>query len=365
MPLSRLLFPALALLALVGCNDEWADYDIQPPPAEATDWLAAPFVQPEKVCVDPAGLDVPEGTELEDGQLCVWDYFSGNAPEGMHFNDVSTCAAPLTQGPPWFAKPRRKYESPASLLNDEAWVTEATWVADQIRASGCSCCHASSSVSGNTSGFDVDAPGVWTDSMTNSQLSMSAGMNDLHKLFGEFAPEENHGYSRELTLWATTDPQRMQDFFLSEFERRDGTQEDVDLSAERFDALFGQVIADTPACITEFEGVKEDGTVFWNGEEGIRQLWIMEEGTDSPAFPPNLDRPEGTIWAVYVNFDGQPIANDSLRLGEVPADAVQMVPETGEPTFVDGTTYKVYATQDVMTGRMLNCTFTYSEPTGG
>lgn len=365
MSLSRSLLCVAALVSLAGCDDVWSDYDIEPPPATATEWLQAPFVQPEKACVDASTVEVPDGAVLEDGQLCAWDYFSGNVPEGMHFNDVSNCGAPLTQGPPWFAKPERVYESPASLLNDEAWVTEAEWARDQIRASGCSCCHASSSVSGNTSGFDVDAPGVWTDTMTNSQLAMSAGMNPMHSLFGEFPAEDNHGFSRELTLWASTDPERLRDFFTNEFERRDGGQEDLDLAQDRFDALFGQVVAETPACVTEFEGVKEDGTVFWNGDAGIRQLWIMEEGTASPAFPPNLDRPEGTIWAVYVNFDGEPIPNDTLRLGEVPADATQRVPETGAPTFVDGRTYKIYATQDVMSGRMLNCTFTWNAPNDG
>ena len=327
-------------------------------------WLDdTPFMQPEQVCVDASTLEVPAGTELVDGELCVWDYFSGAVPEGMEFAELSSCEAPWTQGPPWFTQPTRVYESPSSLLRDDAWVAEADWASAQIRSSGCSCCHAASSGSGNTTGFDVDAPGVWTDTMTNAQLSMSAGMNPLHALFGEFPPEVNHGFSRELTLWPSTDPARLRAFFTAEFERRDGGAADLAESQAAFDALFGGVLAPTEPCVTEFEGVAADGTITWNGDGAARQIWLMEEGTASPSFPPNLDRPAGTLWAVYVDGDGAPIESGALRLGEVPADAVQRVPEAGMPTLVDGAVYKIFASEDIMVRRLLNCTFTYTGTT--
>ncbi len=349
------------LAALVGCDD-WAGYEIERPSDEARVILdATPFIQPQKLCADASGLDVPEGAELVNGQLCVWDFFSGTVPEGMAFSDVSSCEPPWTQGPPWFTAPRRVYESPSSLLNDDTWVAEATWVQSQIRASGCSCCHSSSSGSGNTSGFDFDAPGVFTDSMTNSQLIMSGGYNDLHKLFGSFPSGDNHGFAREETLWPSTDPARLKAFFESEFARRAGSQTDIDGSDAAFDALFGQVIAPRSECVSEFEGVGPDGTVYWNGDASVRQILLMEADADTPAFPPNLDRPEGTLWALYVDFEGTPIENGALRIGDVPPGSTQVVPVDGPaPVLQEGVTYSVFATEDIMVGRILNCTFTYT-----
>ncbi|MCO4773530.1 MAG: hypothetical protein KDA24_26085 [Deltaproteobacteria bacterium] len=347
--------------SLLGC-DEWAGWDIERPSDEARVILdATPFIQPQRVCVDPASVDAPADAELVDGQLCVWDMFSGAVPEGMRFSDVSSCEAPWTQGPPWFAKPARVYESPASLLDDEAWVAEATWVQEQVHAVGCGCCHASSSESGNTSGFDFDAPGVWTDTMTNAQLIMSGGYNDLHRLFGEVPVEDNHGFARSETLFPSTDPARLKAFFESEFERRGGTAEDIAESDAAFLALFGQVIEDRSECVAEFEGVDSDGVVYWNGDDSVRQILLMEVDADTPAFPPNLDRPEGTLWALYVDFEGTPIENGALRIGEVPDGTTQMVPENGPaPVLEDGVTYSIFAARDIMAGRVLNCTFTYS-----
>jgi hypothetical protein len=358
--LTPAFFVVTTVFALTGCPDEWADYDIQPPPASARVWLdESPFVPQAKACVSADAVDVPEGTQLEGGELCVWEFFSGNVPAGLQFTDVASCGPVFSQGPGWFTKPQRVYESPASLLDDEQWVAEAEWVKSQIHAGGCSCCHASSSGSGNTSGFDFDAPGVFTDSMTNSQLSMSAGMNDMHQLFGAFDAADNHGFQRDLTIWASTDPERMRAFFEGEFERRGGGQQDLDEAQAAFDALFGQVVEDTGPCVTEFEGVRDDGTIYWNGDGTVRRVWIMEEGTPSPAFPPNLDLPAGTLWALYVDVDGEPIANDTLRIGDVPTGSTQQVPAMGMPQLVDGTTYKIYANRDVMVGQTLNCTFTW------
>jgi hypothetical protein len=361
MNFARTTLALCFFFSMLGC-DAWTGYDIETPTAEARVILdATPFIMPEKVCVDASTLDVPADAELVDGQLCVWDAFNGAVPEGMIFSDVSSCEAPWTQGPPWFTKPGRVYESPNSLLNDDAWVGEANWAAAQIRSSGCACCHASSTESGNTSGFDVDAPGVWTDSMNNAQLSMSAGTNALHRLFGAFPAEDNHGFAREETLWLSSDPSRLKAFFDSEFARREGTQEDIDDSSAAFEALFGQVTAERGECVSEFEGVGPDGTVYWNGDAPVRQILLMEVDADTPAFTPNLDRPEGTLWAMYVNFEGTPVANGALRVGDVPSDATQMVPMDGPaPLLEEGRTYSIFASEDIMVGRVLNCTFTYS-----
>jgi hypothetical protein len=357
---------ALALLPLTfalltACDDPWADYAIPEPDAEARVWLDdEPFVRAEKTCVDPATVDVPADAVLENGQLCFWDFFSGTVPEGMNFGDVSDCRNSFTQGPPWFAEPERVYESPNSLADDEAWATEAGWVAQQIRSSGCACCHASSSGSGNTSGFDVDAPGVWTDSMQSFQLPMSAGEQEYHRYFGRFEAADNHGFARIDTLWPSTDPERLRAFFLSEFERRDGDPNlDYQLSQNRFDALFGVVVQPTPDCAEQFEGIDGDGVVYWNGDDEVRQVWVMEPDAETPAFPPTTDLPPGTLWAVYQDPAESPWASGTVTVGQTPAGATQQIAGADAFQLVDGQTYKVYATVDVMVTKVINCTLTW------
>ncbi|MFT4976727.1 MAG: hypothetical protein ACI8S6_002632, partial [Myxococcota bacterium] len=258
-----MLFTAvLPLLTIVGCADKaddsadavddlWDAYSIAPPSAEITVQLTGtPFLWPEQVCVDADDLEVSE-----DGELCVWDNFSGSVPEGLQFTDVLTCDRSFTQGPPWFTPPGRVSESDSALLDDPEYVADLEWVSDQVSASGCACCHDSASGSGHTSGFDVNAPGIWTDSMTNSQLSMAAGMFAEHDLFGYYEASANHGFDRTETLFATTDPERMKAFFTAEFERRQGSEEDLDEALGQFDALFGRLFEDVYDCIDPYEGI--------------------------------------------------------------------------------------------------------------
>jgi hypothetical protein len=235
-------------------------------------------------------------------------------------------------------------------------VAELEWVRDQVRTSGCGCCHASGTGSGHTSGFDMDAPGVWTDSMTNAQLAMAAGRFPEHSLFGHFQAEVNHGFDRTSTLFASTDPARMAAFFEGEFVRRGGNDEDLAEAQGQFDALFGRLFLEPSGCITPYEGLV-DGSVVWNSEEGIRQLYVLEEDAHTPGFPPNIDRPEGTVWAVYVEPSAAPILSGAAALGEVPTGAVQMVPESGAPVFESGRTYRLYGTPDVMIPSRVDCTF--------
>ena len=297
------MFSALAIAALTGCSGTaedsaadslWADYSIQAPSAEITTQLTAtPFLWHEEVCVDASDYDLPEDTSLSDsGELCVQDNFSGNVPEGLHFTDVLTCDRSFTQGPSWFVPPSQVYESDPALLDDADFVEELKWVRDQVSTSGCACCHDSSAASGHTSGFDVAAPGIWTDRMTNAQLSMGAGWFEEHLLFGHYDPSVNHGFDRTETLFASTDPERMKAFFESELERRAYTEEDIEDAQGQFDALFGRMFTEVFDCIDPYEGVV-DGTLLWNGG-AARQIYILEEGAQTPGFPPNLHLPEGT-----------------------------------------------------------------------
>jgi hypothetical protein len=111
--------------------------------------------------------------------------------------------------------------------------------------------------------------------------------------------------------------------------------------------------------VEPYEGIIE-GQITWNGE-GLRQIYVLPLEAETPAFTPNLDLPAETLWAVYVNNDAQPIASGSLPLGVVPDGAVQRVPADGSaPEMVEGETYRLYGTGDIMQGRYLDCTFVYT-----
>ena len=108
-------------------DQAWAVYEISPPPPEVDAWLnATPFLWPEQVCVPASSIEnlptTAERTVASDGteEVCVWDAFSGNVPEGMDFTDLSTCELAWTQGPPWFAAPARQHRSDDALLDDPA-----------------------------------------------------------------------------------------------------------------------------------------------------------------------------------------------------------------------------------------------------
>lgn len=353
-----------------GTSSPWDDYSIDPPDEDVLNILVnSPYLYPEKICDPvPEGVELPPDTEIEidaSGQqlVCVWRSVVGNVPEGFQYTELAECDMNMTQAPSWFVEPEQHYVSDLSLLEDEAYVTELDWVQSQIESSGCACCHASDVNSGHTSGFDVSAPAVWTDTILNYQLAMISGRLDDHILFGALPPETNHGFIRDSTMFPSTDPERMKAFFNAEFDRRNGTMEEEQEAQAAFDTFFDRLQEPFNDCVTPWQGYI-DGRVVWDGDDEIRQFYVLKTEADTPGFPPNRDRPEGTVWAFYVHPDQDPIASGTIELGTVPEGAYQAVPEDGSaPVFTPGETYRLFATPDFQLIRSINCTIAYSEPT--
>ena len=312
-------------------------------------------------------VELPEGASVEfdeNGQrlLCIWESVVGCAPEGMKYTDVSDCREVFTQAPSWFSEPTQKFVSDPAILDDPEYVAELEWVQSQVDSSACSCCHSSGVGSGNTSGFDVHAPQVWTDTLETYQIAMLTGEFDDHALFGWVEPDENHGFDRAETMFPSTDPERMKAFFVAEFERRGGTEEDLEEADQGFDTFFGRLFEEYSECVSPWQGI-EDDRVVWDSDSGVRQFYVLEAEADTPGFPPNLDKPEGTVWAFYVSPDAEAIPSGSIELGQVPDGAVQVIPADGSaPEFVAGRTYRLFATPDFQLIRAINCTTTYTEP---
>ncbi len=348
--------------------DPWEEYSIDPPQGDVQDTLNnSPYLYPEQICQPvPEGIELPPDTVYsvdENGQelYCVWQSVVATVPEGYRFTDLSDCDEVFTQAPSWFVEPGQRYVSDPVLLEDAAFVEELKWVQSQVESSGCACCHASAANSGNTSGFDVSAPAIWTDTIENYQLAMISGRLPDHILFGALDADVNHGFSRESTMFPSTDPERMQAFFNAEFERRNGTPEEEVEGQAALDTFFDRLKEPFSDCVNPWQGIV-DGRVIWDGDDEIRQFYVLKTDAETPGFPPNRDQPEGTVWAIYVNPDQNPIPSGTIELGTVPEGAYQAVPADGSPpVFTPGETYRLYATPDFQLIRSISCTITFSD----
>ena len=299
-------------------------------------------------------------TTSENGsELCVWHHPAGCVPDGLKYTDVMSCDEVRTLGPSWFIPPIRRATTPPELLANPEYRRELEWVTDQVAASGCACCHSSSA--GYASFFDIDAPESWIDTLTMTGIIMAAGFADEHKYLGYLPPEINHGFDREITLFATTDIPRMRAFFSAEFERREGTEEDVTTARQTFIQINGGLFMEPTECGVG-EGMDENGNLIWKGGNA-RQVYIQEIGSNNPGSPPNLDKPEGTVWATYANLESEGLISGTIAPGVIIDGARQAVPEEANETatFEDGKKYRLFTTPDFLRIPLSNCTFTFGE----
>ena len=346
---------------------QWENYEV-PRPDEALQEILykAPTEYVERLCL-PLEEDHPlymtdsmTVTESGERQLCLWNHIAGSVPDGYKYTDFLNCDKAFTQGPSWFIQPKQVHVSDVELLNDPEFVRELNWVADQVKTSGCACCHSSQEF-GYAVMWDIDAPGVWTDTFSTNSVAMSAGLSQGHERFGYFDPESNHGFDRSGTVISTTDTERMRAFFKAEFERRGGTQEDIEASTAESDRVTYQLSEESLPCQAG-EGVAPDGKIYWNGENA-RQIYIQELNAENPGFPPNFDLPENTLWALYVDTSADALFSGTVTAGEVREGTRQMIPEAGQPLppLEEGRQYRLFVTSDFVKPRMANCVFTFGE----
>ena len=358
--------PTLPETEDIPLDGDWVNYTVTPPTVEQNQHLVStPYRYPTQSCRLASEFEsLPPETTLtlkEDQQeyVCVWNSPTAAAPEGVYFNEIGACDHVFTQAPSWFVEPKREYASDRTLLEDETFITELHWARDQISSSGCGCCHSSNIGSEHASGWDAGAPEVWTDTLSNARLYLLSGMIEEHQSFGEFNPDENHGFTRSEVMQPSSDPERLRAFFLSEFERRGGSEEDKMEAQQQMDSLFSRKEEESRECIQPFEGLI-DGKFVWNDEQTSRQVYIQEIESELPGFPPNLDRPAGTVWAFRMPADqAEGFPSGTIELGVLPEKAIQLVPQDGSaPQFESGKTYRFFVTPDVMLLRLANCVFT-------
>ena len=176
---------------------------------------------------------------------------------------------------------------------------------------------------------------------------LALGANAIPSIaFGAYQPENNNGFDRIRSGFPSTDPERMVSFFVAELAHRGLSVEDFSDAPAFGGPLHDQIFYKPEAC-TNGEGISNDGVIFWSGGDA-RYLYILEQGSQSPTVPPNLDKPEGTLWRIDVSSDSSPLKAGEVIYGQVPDGVTQAVPkERSAPPLQPGDTYYLYASLDV------------------
>lgn len=311
------------------------------------------FEPPVLVCRDPLPGEPPG--QGENGQVCTWQSISGCTEEGRHFEDYASCDSVYTQRPYYYAPTAERPVQPDPRMDDDAFVAELDWVRSQVEASACICCHSESITPNGPSNWYVDAGGNWLETFYDSGLALGAGWIDS-SAFGAHPPQDNNGFDRSIGI-PSTDPLRMQAFFIAELEHR-GLEPDDFADAVPFGGpLYTQLVYEPSAC-ENGEGVDPDGTLRWTGGDA-RYVYVLDAGSGNPTVPPNLDLPEGTRWRIDVPVEGTPVASGDVRYGQLPAGVQQRFPSQGNPSALQpGQSYYLYVTRDVAQP-ITRCLFTF------
>ena len=300
------------------------------------------FVQPYESCEPETGV-------------CTNVAISGCTVPGERFEDYADCEVVRTQRPYWVSRvPETDPADPR--LDDAAFMTELAWVTAEIGACGCTCCHATGSGTPATK-FDIDAPGIRIDQLSDRGVAIFSGAISS-EILGAYPAGENNGFDRSRTGPPTTDPERMAAFFAAELERRGVTDEELAEAPPFGGSLAGRITDPAEPC-EEGLGVDRRGRVRW-GETGARYVYVTEPGDVNPGVPPNLDTPPGTLWRLDVAPTSRPLES-GLRYGDTPEGTAQRVPASGAPPeLVEGRTYRLYASEDVLQ-TITNCTFVFGD----
>lgn len=329
-----------------------------PPVKSVAEAMPRVFIPPYQDCREPKPGETGRGP---NGKVCTTVMISGATEEGKYFPDYADCNVVITQRPFWSAPPTRTAAADDPRLNDSAYLRELEWVRQQIAATGCVCCHDSKSLGKQASQWDISLGPLWLDSLSDNGLALFAGFADSSVL-GAYKPEDNNGFDRNVVGVPTTDNERMGRFMRSELTRR-GISEAAARAVPPFGGpIYENRVAKPRRCVAG-EGVDKDGFVRWKGG-AARYVYVMNEGSDNPGVPPNLDLPEGTLYRLDV-LASKPAIESGLKYGTTPAGTFQAFPNDARaPDLERGKTYQVYVLLDVGIS-LANCTFQFGSDLPG
>ncbi len=330
----------------------------QGPKALGLGFALDPFVLPYVTCKQ---MPAKDGSGMRE--VCANVSISGSTEEGYRFADFGVCKDIRTQRPynPFVRVMQRSdFGDPEQRLADPEFAKELNWVTEQIRSSGCVCCH-DSSVSRWTAYWDVNKGPMWIDQLDDYSLAVFSGKVGSTAL-GAYPSEDNYGFDRYHTGAPTTDVKRMQAFFNGLLDELGTSQEEIDAMPPLADFLGSQLREPVEACPEGVGISSEDMKIRWGNIFPARYVYVLEESAQNPLVTPNLDKPEGTLWRLDVPNRSLPLLSGQITYGEVPGRARQTIPdperfETLKP-LEKGKIYRLNVQLD-MAFPIANCYFTF------
>ncbi|HET9953572.1 MAG TPA: hypothetical protein VFQ61_03660 [Polyangiaceae bacterium] len=352
----------LGATVIAACSSDGANSGAQPttvaditPITRVEDAKPGVFIPPFVDCRPP----LPgEKTEAPSGKVCTPVSIAGATEPGKEFANYAACDIVRTQRPYYPSAPAAVPDPQDPRLDDPTFKTEVEWARVQVAATGCVCCHDSRYAPRGPSQWDISAAGVWLDTVSDSCLALFAGLADSSVL-GAFPVSENNGFDRMQVGVPSTDPARMRALVEQELMRR-GVSEEDSRKVPPFGGPIYESSVRPPTSCGAGEGVAPDGHVFF--KSSARYVYVLENGSNNPGVPPNLDRPAGTLFRLDVLASQDPIESGTLTYGSTPQGSFQVVPAEGTaPALQTGKVYQLTALRDVGVP-VTNCTFVFGEP---
>lgn len=364
MKSAALLAACLSVAALASCSEATSEGEPErvtlrsdiTPVTRVEDALPGVFIPPFLDCRAPLAGE----TAGPDGKVCTAVSIAGATPPEKSFAQNASCDVVRTQRPYYPRAPAKVPSASDPRLKDAAFMGELAWAKSQIAATGCVCCHDSRITPRGPAQWDIAAEPLWLDTLSDTGLALFAGLADSSVL-GAYPAAANHGFDRTATGIPTTDTPRMKRFVDAELARR-GITEAQARAVPPFGGPIYENSVRAPAACGPGEGVDPQGRVLFQGGRA-RYVYVLEAGSKNPGVPPNLDRPQGTVWRLDV-LPSKEAVDSGLRYGTTPAGSYQDTPAEGvAPALVKGKTYQLTALRDVGLP-MTSCLFVFGEPLG-
>jgi hypothetical protein len=311
------------------------------------------FIQPFESCQAPVSGDrVPS----DDNLVCTNVAISGSTEEGRKFIDYGSCDVVYTQRPYFKRDPFREVNPLDPRQLNPKFMKELRWINSQVRSSACVCCHDASVMDKQAAVWDISAPGIWTDQLSDQGVAILSGKVSSD-ILGKFTAENNNGFSRDSTGFPTTDVARVQQFFNNELDRRGVTDADI-ASYDEFGYFLIDIIDQPPDnCTAGEEAFKADGKIYWKTGKA-RYVYVKEVGSNNPGVPPSNDNPAGVFWRLDV-MANYPALSPGIVYGQSPEGTYQVTPADNAvaPALASGKKYHLYVLADILQP-ICNCIFT-------
>jgi hypothetical protein len=313
------------------------------------------FIPPFQHCQAARPEDAKEGAAP---QVCTNVAISGCTEPGKAFADYASCDVVRTQRPFWPRPPAAEPRADDPRLQDAAFMRELGWMTEQVEACGCVCCHDSKVVGGQAGQWDIQRGPIWLDTLSDGGLALFAGLADSSVL-GAYPREGNFGFDRTATGLPTTDTERLKAFLAAELERRDISEAEARAVPPFGGPIYENRVREPDACASSGSGIDPQLGVHFPGGPA-RYVYLLEAGSENPGVPPNLDKPDGTLWRLDVLASAAPLP-PGFSYGQTPPGSFQMLPEQGAaPALERGTTYQLAVLKDVGVP-LANCLFTFGD----